>query len=214
MFPLLETIKIQNGIAQNLFWHTQRMNVSYKELFGTECHFDLGDIIRLNFKTEFKPETAVGADSLPAAAPSISKARFLYGRDNYKIEFEQYTPKTVNSLKLVVCNDIDYHLKYSSRDYLNSLAMQRDGADDILIVKDGFVTDTSFSNIIFSDGTAWYTARKPLLRGTCRARLIKNNIIEERDIKPEDLSGFSYFMLINAMLDFDPERAKPLTIMS
>jgi len=195
MFPLLETIRIQDGAAQNLLWHTRRMEASYVELFGTKCPFDLGEIT----------ESRKWPDGL-------IKARFLYGKDDFRIESETYSPKEINSLKIIRCDNIDYHLKYSSRDVLDRLGAGKGGADDILIVKNGFVTDTSFANIIFFDGEFWYTARTPLLKGTCRERLLNEQIIKERDIRPEDLSCFSRFMLINAMLDFDAGSAKPVSV--
>ena len=74
---------------------------------------------------------------------------------------------------------------------------------DILIVKKEFITDTSFSNIIFFDGDNWITPSTPLLEGTKRKELLEKNIISEQEIKFSDLKNFKKAILINAMLDFD-----------
>lgn len=84
---------------------------------------------------------------------------------------------------------------------------QKSECDDILIIKNGVVSDTSFANIIFFDGQRWVTPKIPLLEGTCRARLIANNTIISQEITLNDLKLFSKFMIINAMLDFDTQRA-------
>ena len=72
--------------------------------------------------------------------------------------------------------------------------------DDILIVRRGLLTDTSIANIALFDGKDWFTPKLPLLRGTCRTALIDNGIIKEKDIRPEELSSYSFVRLFNAMI--------------
>jgi 4-amino-4-deoxychorismate lyase len=78
----------------------------------------------------------------------------------------------IESLKLVEDNTISYRHKYSDRSHLLELMNMRGDCDDILIVKDGYITDTSFSNIVFFDGDKWVTPARPLLRGTMRESLL------------------------------------------
>ena len=84
-------------------------------------------------------------------------------------------------------------------DYLNSLLKYKDGCDDILIIKNGLITDISFANICFYNGKNWYTPSTPLLKGTCREKLLKQNSIIEKEIGISDLDYFSHFTIINAM---------------
>ena len=51
-----------------------------------------------------------------------------------------------------------------------------------LIVKDGYLTDTSIANIALYDGYTWFTPAHPLLRGTKRAELLNKQLIVEKDI--------------------------------
>ena len=54
--------------------------------------------------------------------------------------------------------------------------------DDILIIRNGLITDMSYANVAFFDGTQWLTPRIPLLAGTCRERLLETGPIREADI--------------------------------
>ena len=69
-----------------------------------------------------------------------------------------------------------------------------------IIVRRGLLTDTSIANIALFDGKDWFTPKLPLLRGTCRTALIDNGIIKEKDIRPEELSSYSFVRLFNAMI--------------
>ena len=97
---------------------------------------------------------------------------------------------------------IDYTYKSAGREPLNCLFALRGACDDILIVKQGLLTDTSIANIALSDGTHWYTPAHPLLKGTKRAALLEEGILQEKDIRPEDLPSFSTVRLFNAMIDW------------
>ena len=70
-------------------------------------------------------------------------------------------------------------------------------------MKNGYITDTSFSNIIFFDGANWITPSTPLLEGTKIKELLEKKIISEQEIKLKDLIKFSKAKLINAMIDID-----------
>ena len=97
---------------------------------------------------------------------------------------------------------LDYTYKSAGREPLNCLFALRGACDDILIVKQGLLTDTSIANIALSDGTHWYTPAHPLLKGTRRAALLEEGILQEKDIRPEDLPSFSTVRLFNAMIDW------------
>ncbi|MEO0333918.1 MAG: aminotransferase class IV, partial [Bacteroidota bacterium] len=114
--------------------------------------------------------------------------------------FAEYIPRTIRSLRLVVHDSIQYDYKFKDHRLINHLFAQRKGADDSLIVKNGLVTDTSYSNIAFFDGQQWFTPNQPLLSGTARARLLDASILYEREITPTDLPHFTHCSLINAML--------------
>jgi 4-amino-4-deoxychorismate lyase len=105
---------------------------------------------------------------------------------------------------------IDYHVKFFDRSRLESLYALRGDCDDIIIVKNGLVTDTSMSNLIFLDGARWITPAEPLLAGTCRERLLSEGNITAATIRPKDLDHFIGVKLINAMRDPDEEEMIPI----
>ncbi|MCA1759522.1 MAG: aminotransferase class IV, partial [Bacteroidales bacterium] len=89
------------------------------------------------------------------------------------------------------------------RERLNLLFEKRGICDDIIIVKNGCITDSSFANIVFFDGVKWWTPDTPLLPGTQRAKLLEENKIFECRITPKDISIYSKVGLINAMNDLN-----------
>lgn len=194
MSRLVESIKIVNGIPMNLFWHQKRIELSFKNFYKSDLPFDLEELIIV--PEEFKT--------------GIAKLRFIYNDCDNNQEYSFYLSKSVNTLKIIEDDKVNYSFKFLDRSYLESLMGKRDKCDDILIVKNGLITDLSYANIVFYDGNEWFTPHKPLLRGTSRERLLCTGKLSEMMTKPEDLPKFSSFRIINAMIDF--ENQKPLDI--
>ncbi|MCX6269085.1 MAG: aminotransferase class IV [Bacteroidetes bacterium] len=144
----------------------------------------------------------------------VVRCNIYYDREINHVSFKMYDKHIIRSLKMVNCGDIDYHLKYADRSLLESLFRLRETSDEIMIVKDGLLTDTSMSNLIFFDGQNWHTPAQPLLKGTCRNRLVAEGRIFERDIRVEDLGNFAGCKLINAMRDPDEEVMIPVSEIS
>jgi len=76
---------------------------------------------------------------------------------------------------------------------------QKEECDDIIIIKNGLLTDASIANLILFDGKNWITPETPLLPGTCRERLLNAGLITKRKIHPDDLKYYQGVKLINAM---------------
>ena len=128
MYPLIETIKIIDGNPQNLKWHQLRFEFSTNKYFRKEAAYKIEDTLLI-------PEKY---------SRGIIKARFSYDVTDYLWQFEPYDKKEINSLKIIYDDNIDYQLKYSDRSYLKKLYQKKDECDDILIVKNGMITDTSY----------------------------------------------------------------------
>ena len=90
-------------------------------------------------------------------------------------------------------------MKYSDRSLINTLFAQRGTCDEIIIIKNGKVTDCSIGNLIFRQGKKWYTPDSPLLLGTQREKLLQEGKIQERTIFQEDIVNFDEIKIINAM---------------
>jgi 4-amino-4-deoxychorismate lyase len=74
-------------------------------------------------------------------------------------------------------------------------------ADEVIIIKNGCVTDTSYTNICFFDGKEWLTPDTPLLQGTMRRYLLDKGVIREVRIRRKDIQYFKKVSLINAMME-------------
>ncbi len=183
MYPLVETIKIFNGEIYNLNYHQNRFERSYEICFNKKPFSSLQKAISI--PDEF--------------SQGLVKLRFIYGKDQYQLDFSPHRPSPINTLKVIEDNKIDYSLKFKNRSQINRLFEHRGDCDDILIVKNGFITDTSIANIIFYSGDEWITPATPLLRGTCREKLLTEGKIREAIIQIDDLHRFANFSLINAM---------------
>ena len=109
--------------------------------------------------------------------------------------------KKIERLK-IISSDIEYSFKYANRDALNALLESNKDVDEVIIEKEGYLTDTTISNIAFLDGKQWVTPTKPLLEGTMRAKLIDERFLQTKQIKKEDLQNYSQVALINAMIGF------------
>lgn len=184
---LFETINVLNRKLQNMEFHNKRFNRSRLEMFGIDEMTKLEDVVEIPSDID----------------DGIHKCRIIYTEKIDRIEFEPYYPRNIKSLKLIECNDIDYGIKYYNREKINELYEKRGEFDDILIVKNGFITDTSQANIVFWDGSKWITPSTPLLPGTKRQRLINEKKIFEKEIKVKDLKSFKKARVINALIDLE-----------
>lgn len=186
MCRLFETIRITDGKPGNLDLHEKRLNRSRRKLFG------LNDVLRLSDHIRVPEDCRSG----------VFRCRVIYRQEVVSTEFTPYVPAPVKTLRLVYADTLTYDHKYLDRHSLTGL-INRERADDVLIIKEGCVTDSSYSNIAFTDGHQWVTPDTPLLCGTMRERLLLDGIIKAERITIDTLSQFTHFRLINAMLVFD-----------
>ncbi|HET9053730.1 MAG TPA: aminotransferase class IV [Cyclobacteriaceae bacterium] len=187
MFRLLESIRLHNGHFHRLNYHQQRMDQSVNELFDQKNLINLFE----NLKNVNPPPTG------------LYKCRVVYSTHIESVEFIPYAIKPVNRLKAVYEPEIEYSHKFADRTKLNALYNQRQSCDDILIIKNGLVTDASYSNIVFYDGVNRITPDTPLLKGTMRQFLLDTAAIQAAPVPVRDISSFKSFRLINSMLAFD-----------
>lgn len=180
---LLETICILNSEVVNIEAHVTRMTSSAKH-FG----FDAPKLPNL-------------LDLLPKELRNKKvRCSITYNSTILNIKFFDYSPRVIKSLKLVE-SDIDYSHKFAARDALDNLLSLKEDCDEVLIVKDGCITDTTFSNVAFENKDGLFTPNTYLLNGTKRQLLLNKGIIKEARITPNDLHKYDNIHLINAMLD-------------
>lgn len=185
MSRLVETIKIVDGMPCNVEYHLARLTESRKKLLGTSAPLDI--------------ESALLKQNIPTKG--IYKCRILYWHHIEEIQIVPYILPKIHSLRLIDADEVEYSHKWEDRTVLKTLCDQKGNCDEILIVKNGFITDTSFSNIALYDGYRWITPSTYLLRGTKREKLIYEGILTEKLVRVEDIYAYKKASLINAMID-------------
>lgn len=188
MYRLLESVRLENGEFHHLPYHQLRMDSTVQKLTGSQNQVILETLIK----------------NLVFPQHGIYKYRVVYTTNSeWQQELIPYKPIPINSLKVVYDNAINYDCKYADRSKLNKLFHKRSRADDILIIKNGFVTDASYSNVVFYDGVRWVTPSTPLLPGVMRTVLLEAGEISLAEIRVNKLNRFKKIKLINALLGFN-----------
>lgn len=195
MSRLIETISVRDGIALHLSDHQDRMDRSILELYGHENECSLKESLRV--PSEFQTGWV--------------KCRVVYGKNIEHVGWQSYHIRPVTSIELVHADDLDYSWKYEDRSVFDRLIRQAD-TDDVIIVKAGLVTDSSYANLLFRKGNDWFTPDTPLLAGTQRKRLIEAGKITIRTIRPADICQFDALKYINAMLDMEVSPEIPVQV--
>ena len=183
---LLESIRVENGRCYHLPYHEQRMHRAQQALFGKVTTLHLAKhVVVPSF-----------------AQKGLFKCRVIYQQAIERVEFVPYQYKTIRTLRCVNGGHLDYAHKYEDRRALHELFSQRGDCDDVLIIKKGRVTDTSYANVVFYDGQRWLTPDRPLLLGTQRQYLLDQKLIVAASIAEEDLANFRSFQVINAFREW------------
>lgn len=181
---LFETIKIIDGKAQFLNFHQARFDKTRNILFPKARKISLQAVIQ------------------PPSQKGIYRCRLVYATEIEQIEYLLYQERLFKRFQLVNDDKIDYSFKYVQRAQINRLFQLKQNADDIIIIKQGMVTDTSIANIAFLYNNQWVTPEKPLLAGTTRQRLLEAGTITTQTIKVADLQKFSKMAMMNALVGF------------
>jgi 4-amino-4-deoxychorismate lyase len=187
MYPLFESIKLLDGQFSRLNLHQDRIDTSCKSLF--------------KIFPAWRLETHLSSCDIPAKG--LYKCRVSYSSDLVKAEFIPYERKPVRTLKLIFDNEISYEHKLEDRAGLANAFAKRGSCNDILIVKNGMITDTSYSNIVFGKDGKWFTPSSYLLPGTMRKYLLNSEKIEAVEITETNFRRYECFKLINALLEWD-----------
>jgi len=186
MCRFIESIQVLDGIFKRLEFHQERIRKAMTDYYPTN------KIIRI--------AEALDAASFPTEG--LYKCRVIYDFEIRKIEFVPYRTREIHSLKLVETHMESTPYKMEDRSRLNAAFALRGDCDEIIMIKNGWLTDTSFSNIALYDGINWVTPRIPLIYGVTRAQLVKEGILTEKDINSSDLVNFKRVSLFNAMNEF------------
>ncbi len=183
MSLFFETVKVKDSKIFNIKFHNKRMNETIMKAFSKKANFDLKDFIS------------------PPKDRTLYRCKVIYNTKIVKIDFYPYKTRNFKNL-ICVDSKIDYSLKSTNRKEFEKLLNSNKNFDDIIIIKDNLVTDTSIANIAIYDGLKWFTPKTPLLKGTLRASLIEKNLLEIKDFGKNELKSSVKIAIMNAMIGF------------
>ncbi|MEG2809774.1 MAG: hypothetical protein RR889_03900 [Akkermansia sp.] len=189
---LFETIKIVDGCPALLHWHQARVDHVFESL---------------GLSKRAIPHLSARLASCVIPPKGVYKCRIDYRTDGEVNEpvFALYSPRLIDVLHGIDAHALDYSHKWADRATLSELGAELPIDDEVLILRDGWVTDTRYSNVVFGDphehDCPWVTPTTYLLKGVKRSSLLASGAIVQRAISWRDVARYPYCSLINAMLD-------------
>ncbi len=181
-----ETIKILNGEIFYLNYHNMRFNQTQKAFFKIDKNINLKEFIT-------------------PPKDGLYRCKVTYSKEIENIEYFIYKEREFKKFQII---NIDFEYSYKFLDRSKIEDMKTD-FDEIIMVKNSFLTDTSIANIaIFKD--RWLTPKTPLLKGVTRERLLKCGFLKEENLKVKDLLNAEKFAIMNAMIDFKEIKFKEI----
>ena len=189
---LFETIALYQKRPRHLIYHQRRVNKAFKEYFNSSRSVDLQNRI----------DTYLRQQNLESA--QCYRLKVIYNRDGViEITHTPYQAKRVENLLLVEVPNASYSYKFTQRELFDALHKNFE-ANEFIITKDGYLTDTTIANIALyhKKEKQWHTPKKPLLKGTTRERLLETQKIVAKDIDFRSLNNYSNIAILNAMVEF------------
>ncbi|EFU70653.1 conserved hypothetical protein [Aliarcobacter butzleri JV22] len=174
-----ETIKCEDFEVFNLDYHQKRV----------------ANTIGLNINLQ---------EYINPISEELLRCKLIYDENGVvDVLYFPYKKREIKSFKIIFDNEIEYSKKYLNRAKLDELYEKRDDCDEVIIIKNEIVTDTTIANIAIFYENFWITSKNCLLGGTTRARLLEEKKLFEKDITLDMLKNASKVALMNAMIGFD-----------
>lgn len=193
MFQFIESIRVENQKPFLVDLHQNRVNDTFRH-FQKDNRIDLQNII----------------STLQIDENGLFKLRIVYDlHSNYRTQLVPYAFSNLTDFELIENNEIDYSFKYEDRSVFTKMKQKAEG-EEIIIVKNNCITDTSYSNLLFLKDKTWFTPTTYLLNGVQRQFLLKKKLIKETEITFNNIKTFTHFQMINAMNTMDNDFVYPI----
>ena len=182
-YPFLESIGVYEGQAPLLPYHQARVDRTFAAFYPGQNSLDL---LELWQKINFPPEKV--------------KWRIAYNAHEHNAEILSFPERKIEHLQIVKDDTIEYAYKFTERDRLDVLYREKaEPSDEILIVRNGLLTDAYYYNVVVKTESGLLTPRTPLLAGVMRAYCLEKEQVQLADIRMNDLRNSEGVYLINAL---------------
>ncbi len=187
MSLFIESILYENGQFPLLDYHIERMRKTLNS-------FDLP--LPPDLDSHLRPPRSLSGDRY--------KTRIVYHQTIKKVDWIRYRKANPQKVRLVDAGDFDYSLKYADRSFFSGQLEKWPEFQDLIFVKNGLITDSTYCNILVKRDGNWFTPEKPLLKGVRRKYLLDKKVIKTASITPADLlKRAEEIRLVNALMPFD-----------
>ncbi|URA09656.1 aminotransferase class IV [Thermospira aquatica] len=192
MYPFFETICLEKDGFHLLAYHQKRLNDVFLKFYPGEKPWELKKLLQPVPKVQTK-----------------TKCRFVYGKDGYQIFYEPYTLRRIEKVRILE-KDISYPYKFTDRAEFEKYASLCKDGEMVVFSREGHITDSLVSNVVFFDGKHWITPTTYLLNGVKRQFYLEKHRILEKEITIQDMKSYTHIGFINAMIDLE-ELVLPIT---
>lgn len=193
MSQFIESIKVENQKTHLLDLHQDRVNRTFA-YFGHENPIDLKEIFQ----------------DLKHDENGLYKLRIVYNlQRQFRTQMVPYAFPQIQDFQLVENNLYDYSFKFEDRKEIEKMKSKA-YAEEIIIVKNNHITDSSSANLLFLKDKQWYTPNTYLLNGVQRQHLLQTKKIKEIDITLQNIKEFTHFQIINSMNTWDNDFIYPI----
>ena len=196
MTRLIESIRIYNGSAELLARHQQRVESAYLHIFDSKSPLALDKIIARN----------------PPPISGLYKLRVEYDEKTFEMEYIPYSTPQFHSYRLaIIPSDFDYRFKYADRALFDLITRETEPGMLPILVRDGMITDSTFTNLVFRKGDTLFTPITPLLKGVQISKLIDDGSVKPSIIAQADIKLYDEIIPTNAMNPLGEMRGIMLT---
>lgn len=201
MYLFLETMYYDYAGIRNLELHLERVQSSLIYASG-------GVLSGSAYTTFIQIKEILRSFRIPG---NVQKVRMLYDDKGLELEASHLHIQYPASFRCVEVDDgFDYSYKFSDRKILDEAFDKREDSEEVILIRKGYITDSSKANLAFRKNEVWYTPYFPLLAGTTWKKLVREKKIIPRPIHVDQIKLFDGVRTFNALHLFEAAPEIPI----
>jgi 4-amino-4-deoxychorismate lyase len=156
----------------------------------------------------------LSTDQYSASIDQQIRLRLDFGSWGYSFTIAPFIKRVIRKVGLIGLTHEEYPFKFRDRNWIDQIRNAYPDFDEIIMTKNGLITDSLWANLAFFDGSNWFTPENSLLAGTKQALLLDQNQLTYRAIKRYEIGDYQTISFINALYNLGELTVKPQDIIS